>query len=818
MATTTKILATASRYGNTNGNAYAYNGRVYAGKVDGGATYRSRLTFPSIRTLAAIGDANIVITKVTLHLRRDDGGACVVTAGSSADSAWGAATDGSGSTNIAAQTAWYAIDITAAAQAILNYPGNWYIHLTGSGTRVRCNGIEEGATPYINVVWEYTANTLTTDVESVPLGDAVAFTIDPQEGDARYALAYEFGDEIGSIADTSSTVITWTTPLEFAAELPNADSGEVKIVMKVYDADGAQVRTEVLYLTVTVPDSMAVTFVDDTFSAEIKTGLVFDGGAVLLAGKSHLEIAPALDINGTYGASIVSLRADVVNESTTQTIEWSSLTETDAGIFTGTAMATAILMSAGSVSVTLTATDSRGREAAITRTYDVYAYSNPIINNFSVERYEPVYDDNEQITGYMPSDIGEYVWVTLDASCTDVVVDGVPRNSIGWKITGKGTDGVETEYIGGGDSTEIDIYEDRTIITAAISAAIGVDYTVEVVDAAGYSASQYDSITPGRANFALAASKHGASFGCLPKGTELKPMLESAYPFYAYGGIHGVTNYSTDEVKTGGTWVDGKPIYRMIVTASGSLATGAVITSQSFAGVDTVISLSGVLVRSDGVRMAIPTFSGENYFVSCEIDASGTMKLYKGTSITTSYIIVVVEYTKTVDEEPGSGEGDETLTEVIRPAAAMTSANSQNCVVTASSENSSSYAAWKAFDKANSNQYGWASKQADSDKWIQIRMDVALKNITVTITNRNSAASIVNGIISGSIQGSTDGSTWTTIATISGRDGATAGASTTHECGNETAYSYVRIKSASSANNSYVAVGEIIIKGYAEGA
>ena len=97
-------------------------------------------------------------------------------------------------------------------------------------------------------------------------------------------------------------------------------------------------------------------------------------------------------------------------------------------------------------------------------------------------------------------------------------------------------------------------------------------------------------------------------------------------------------------------------------------------------------------------------------------------------------------------------------------------------------------------------------------------MDVALTNITVTIENRNSAASIVNGIISGSIQGSTDGSTWTTIATISGRDGATAGASTTHECGNETAYSYVRIKSASSTNNSYVAVGEIIIKGYAEGA
>lgn len=808
MATTTKILATANRYGNTNGNAYASNGRVYVGKLDGGSTYRSRLTFPGIRSLAAIGDANIVITKVTLHLRRDAGGPCTVTAGTSANSAWGAVTDGSGSTNIAVQTAWYTIDITDCAQAILNYPGNWYIHLTGSGTRVRCNGVEDSFTAYVNVVWEYSANTLTTEAESVELGTEAHFSIAPEEGDASFALTYEFGDEAGTIVETGNTSITWTPPLSFAAELPDADGGEAKITMKVYDADGVQVRTEVLYLTVTVPETAVPSITGMGIS------LVNDLGGYALTGKTYATIAPTIDINDTYGASIKSVKADIADGANVQSLAWDALTETDAGIFSGAAQNTNIILNAGEATITIAVTDSRGREVSQTHAISVKTYANPLITEFTVDRYEPIYDANEQIAGYAPSDTGEYVWVTLVASCSDIV----GLNSIGWEITAKGSDGDVTEYSGSNSGTEIDIYEDRTIITAPISAAIGVDYTVEVVDAAGYSASQYDSITPGRANFALAASKHGASFGCLPKGTEAQPMLESAYPFYAYGGIHGVTNYTTDEVKTGGTWIDGKPIYRMIVTASGSLATGAVITSQSFAGVDTVISLSGALVRSDGVRMAIPTFSGENYFVSCEIDASGTMKLYKGTSITTGYIIVVVEYTKTADEEPGSGEGDETLTEVIRPVAAMTSANSQNCVVTASSENSSSYAAWKAFDKANSNQYGWASKQTDSNKWIQIRMDVALKNITVTITNRNSAASIVNGIISGSIQGSTDGSTWTTIATISGRDGATAGASTTHECGNETAYSYVRIKSASSTNNSYVAVGEIIIKGYAEGA
>lgn len=806
MATTTKILATANRYGNTNGNAYASNGRVYVGKVDGGSTYRSRLTFPGIRSLASIGDANIVITKVTLHLRRDDGGACVVTAGSSADSAWGAATDGSGSTTISAQTAWYTIDITECAQAILNYPGNWYIHLTGSGTRVRCNGIEEGATPYINVVWEYSANTLTTNVESVPLGDAVAFAIDPQEGDARYALTYEFGDESGSIADTSSTVITWTTPLEFAAELPNTDSGEVKITMQVYDADGAQVRIEVLYLTVTVPETAVPRI------ANMGISLVNDLGGYALTGKTHATVAPTIDINGTYGASIRNVTASLADGINSQTLTWDTLTETDAGIFSGAAQPTNILLTAGNATIIITVTDSRGREVSQTHAINVKAYANPLITEFTVDRYEPIYDADEQIAGYMPSDVGENVWVTLIASCSDIV----GLNSIGWKITAKGSDGAVTEYSGSSSGTEIEISEDRTIITATISAALGVEYAVTVTDTAGYEAAQYDNITPGRANFALAASKHGASFGCLPKGTELNPMLESAYPFYAYGGIHGVTNYSTEEVKTGGTWVDGKPIYRKSVYVA--YTASAAMSVAAFPEADVIIDIEGYLydVYADRSACYPQTFyySSSNYLTTWVTDENSIN--IKGTRNLSGYLTVY--YTKTVDEEPGSGEGDETLTEVIRPAAAMTSANSQNCVVSASSENSSSYAAWKAFDKANSNQYGWASKQADSDKWIQIRMDVALKNITVTITNRNSAASIVNGIISGSIQGSTDGSTWTTIATISGRDGATAGASTTHECGNKIAYSYVRIKSASSTNNSYVAVGEIIIKGYAEGA
>lgn len=555
MATTTKILATASKYGNTGNNNYTNAGSIFVGKQDGGSTYRSRLTFPSIRSLAAIGDANIVITKVTLHINRRGEGPTTVTAGSSADGAWGAATDGSGSEYIEAESRWHTIDITDCAQTILDYPGTWYLHLTGSGKRLFAAGVSSNWPPYINVVWEYAANTLTTDAESVELGKEVHLNIASEANDASYALTYQFGDESGTIAETSDTAITWTPPLLLAAELPNADSGAVKITMKVYDADGKQLRTEVLYLTVTVPET-AVPVITD-----VNISLVNALGNYALTGKTYALVAPTIDLNGTYGATIKSVKAVVEDGGYSQNITWDALDETDAGVFTGAAMPTNILYNAGLTLVKTTVTDSRGREVERVRLINVQAYANPLITAFSVERYEPVYSADEQIIGYAPSDTGENVWVTLKASCSDV--EG--QNAIAWTITAKTADG-ETTFSGVGSGTMIDISNDRSIITAVVSAASAVEYTVAVADTAGYVAYQYDSVTPGRANFALAGSKYGASFGCLPKGTEEKPMLESAYPIYAYAGIEGVSNYTYDEIDTGGKWIDGKPIYRNMVT------------------------------------------------------------------------------------------------------------------------------------------------------------------------------------------------------------------------------------------------------------
>lgn len=151
---------------------------------------------------------------------------------------------------------------------------------------------------------------------------------------------------------------------------------------------------------------------------------------------------------------------------------------------------------------------------------------------------------------------------------------------------------------------------------------------------------------------------------------------------------------------------------------------------------------------------------------------------------------------------------------VTRPTSAMTSNSSANCVASSSSQNSSTYAAWRAFNKVTDSSTSWASSSSDKNPWIQLKMDVSLKDIVVTIVNRD--ASYVNGVMSGTILGSDDGSTWVTIGSISGRDGTGRLVSTTHACNNsEDTYQYVRIN-ISEWSGGIVAIGEIYIDGNVE--
>lgn len=149
------------------------------------------------------------------------------------------------------------------------------------------------------------------------------------------------------------------------------------------------------------------------------------------------------------------------------------------------------------------------------------------------------------------------------------------------------------------------------------------------------------------------------------------------------------------------------------------------------------------------------------------------------------------------------------------PTAAMTSNSSQSCVASASTQYSSSYAAWYAFNK-NTTKAAWATKASDTAPWIQLKMPQALCDLTFTITNRGDRDNHINGPLTGIFYGSNDGSSWTQIGAFTRTDGTTKGGGTsTHACSHRTAYQYARVAISTweDDGSSMCCIGELEISG-----
>ena len=165
----TTIKATAGMYGNSNNAAYTNTAtnHLYVGYTGGsGFHYRSYLKFPSLKTIAAIGNSAITITQVKLFCRRTDGGSTTITGGPSSSAAWNAALTGSlKSASWSASTEWKSVTITNSASlaAIAGYTGAWYIHLRGTANQnyIRLASTGTSYVPYIQVTWEYSQSTVT---------------------------------------------------------------------------------------------------------------------------------------------------------------------------------------------------------------------------------------------------------------------------------------------------------------------------------------------------------------------------------------------------------------------------------------------------------------------------------------------------------------------------------------------------------------------------------------------------------------------------------------------------------------------------------
>lgn len=110
------------------------------------------------------------------------------------------------------------------------------------------------------------------------------------------------------------------------------------------------------------------------------------------------------------------------------------------------------------------------------------------------------------------------------------------------------------------------------------------------------------------------------------------------------GYVDSSNSYSTNEVKTGGKWIDGKPIYRKVVDVGTLPDTTSKNVPHNIQNLDKV--LEAKLVASDNISSIVCSFGGKELEIYVNRE---TIFIVSGNNFTGYSGYAIIEYTKTTD-------------------------------------------------------------------------------------------------------------------------------------------------------------------------
>lgn len=109
--------------------------------------------------------------------------------------------------------------------------------------------------------------------------------------------------------------------------------------------------------------------------------------------------------------------------------------------------------------------------------------------------------------------------------------------------------------------------------------------------------------------------------------------------------------YSTDEVKTGATWIDGKPIYRRVFKVTNkSLSNGTLVQGFAKSNFDAIVSIYAFMQGSGGGHIPFTRVGSSGKGSGIEYSSSNNGFIFIGSDTwsaqSTRWVIIIVEYTK----------------------------------------------------------------------------------------------------------------------------------------------------------------------------
>lgn len=219
------------------------------------------------------------------------------------------------------------------------------------------------------------------------LGTALTISLNRKSENFTDKLYYKIGSNSAVlITNDAGTSYSWTPPINLATNAPNSATLPVTIISNTYNGDDYVGRSE-CQVMLSVPESVAPTL---SFAISDPTGVRETyGGYVQLRSKVKADITAS----GAQGSTIKSY----------------SIKVGDIYAATSASGTTDYLPNSGTLAITCTVTDSRGRTSSQTQNITVLAYSRPTITAISAARC------NQDGTA---NRAGTYGKVTFSASIT----------------------------------------------------------------------------------------------------------------------------------------------------------------------------------------------------------------------------------------------------------------------------------------------------------------------------------------------------------------------------------------------------------------
>lgn len=199
---------------------------------------------------------------------------------------------------------------------------------------------------------------------SMTMGTAATIKITPPVSGATSTITYKFGSASGTIVTkTSAASVSWTPPISLAAQIPNSASGTGTMTVETYSGS-TKLGSRAYTVTISVPSTMTPTL---TVAISDPTGRADTYGGYIQS-KSRLKVE--LTAAGVQGSTIKSYAIKVgdILSATSDTAT------------------SGYLPASGSLTVTASATDSRGRTKTVTKTVTVTPYVSPTISALKVVR------------------------------------------------------------------------------------------------------------------------------------------------------------------------------------------------------------------------------------------------------------------------------------------------------------------------------------------------------------------------------------------------------------------------------------------------